>query len=193
MSPSSPQPVGEAQLLWWPWAQVSVQDTPHRMLRRWPCLPAASSPGSCSPRPGESGRWGPLRAPPPGLTACPRTRPCLISPVTWRVLVGCAAQIHRDPSVSGVWVVEPPLTASASPSLCPVGRPVSPLDGLGLGGSPGRAVAPSLYKNKFTRRCRPGCHSLPAGPLSSRKGPLGAQFRAWRASGCLPQDHELVP
>lgn len=47
------RPRPPSQALWvrpsccrWLPAPVSVQDTPHRMLRRWPCLPAASSPAS---------------------------------------------------------------------------------------------------------------------------------------------------
>lgn len=43
----------------WLRAQVSGPDTPHRMLlRRWACLPAASSLGFWSHRPGKLGRWG---------------------------------------------------------------------------------------------------------------------------------------
>lgn len=41
----------------WLRAQVAVQGhTPHRMSRRWPCLPAASSLGFWSRRLGKPGR-----------------------------------------------------------------------------------------------------------------------------------------
>lgn len=62
---SPPSSVAKAQLPLVAQGSGFSTGHPHRMLRRWPCLPAASSLGFWSHRPGKLGRWGLVRAAPP--------------------------------------------------------------------------------------------------------------------------------
>lgn len=189
--PPTAQPVGEAQLLV---AQVSARTPPpdaaEMALPSCRLLPGPWSPGQ--------GSWavGACGGRPTQGSARPGTRP---RPGTWRVRVGVRGPHHVTPlgTRAGWWRPshrpQPPCPCAPGAGSVPSGWPWA-------GGSPGRAVALSLSKNKFPWRCRHGSGTAdvtPARrPLGSGKGPWGPGrgLEGLGASdGCVPVRPVLGP
>lgn len=141
------------------------------MLRRWPCLPAASSR---SPGQGSWGAGGPPQPPHPA----PRT------PGHLQGLGGGGRPTPRDPSGHRGWAVAPLTPASAPLSLCPLGRP-RPLRRATGRGPLGRAVAPSSSKT------HPHGGSAAAVPASA--GPAGPRTGRGPGQARRPEGQWLHP
>lgn len=159
---------GQPSCRGWLRAQVSGPDTPHRMLlRRWACLPAASSLGFWSHRPGKLGGGGLrlVRAAPPRAESTSSGPAgvwvlCLVSwwvtqrgfltapggQVPWGMCSSCA----RGPSRhvwAGYW-------SPVFQSGLPCGPPPSLAAALGRGawGSPGRGCWLPPHRRKLARQ-----------------------------------------
>lgn len=189
--PALSRPVGEAQLLWWLTTRVSGQDTPTGCC-------CGDGPAFLPPPPWLLESWAreagvcPTQAlqhtlgTQAGDQSPSQPHPSLVSHVTWRAWVGASSPHPCGPlgarGLHGRDSSPLPLLPRPVPTE-PAGR--CPLRAaMGLGGSPGRAVAPSSYKNKSTRGCRHGRDAV----WRSRPSPRTVQFSeeapgVWLGSG----------